>query len=149
MCCGLDLTWWLGDVSIHSETSCPCVVGLSWHDDWVMCPFIVKLLVRVVWAWTAKVTEWCVHSYWGYSSICCGPEYDDWVVCPCLVRLMVTSHNYHVSSSPPHLDIKSHHAWTYQPVIICKPTGYGQAVSLCMDTPPGHHVSSSPHHMDK
>ena len=113
MWCGLDLTWWLGDVSIQSETTCPCGVGLTWHDDWVMCPFRVRLLVHVVWAWPDMMTGWCVHSEWDYLSMWCGldltwrlgdvsihiettcprgvglNQHGDWVVCPFIVKLLV------------------------------------------------------------
>ena len=84
------------DVSIHSETSCPCVVGLTWHDDWVMCPFRVRLLVHVVWAWPDMMTVWYVHSEWDYLSMCCGLELIWWLCnvsihsetfCPCVVGL--------------------------------------------------------------
>ena len=91
MWCGLDLTWWLCDMSIqnettclhgvsmNSETTCLCVVGLNWYDDCVMCPFTVRLLVHVLWAWPDMKTWWCVHSQWDLLSMWCGLDMTWWL----------------------------------------------------------------------
>ena len=80
MWCGLEMTWWLCDVSLHSQTTCLCSVGLNWHDDCVMYPCIVRLLVHEVWAWGQgpyghgwlRPTEvlWSVQLMWSSQGLC-------------------------------------------------------------------------------
>ena len=77
------------DVSIQSGTNCPCGVGLNSHGDCVMCLFIVRLHVRMLWAWTYIMCDVSVHSETTCLCVVGLNWHDDYVMCPFIMTLPI------------------------------------------------------------